>query len=125
MGNRAQALINERVLAYSELMVGIFWSRLGTPTGGCPSGSVEEIQRHMSAGKPAMLYFSEARVPEDVDAEQLAALQQFRHWCHRSHRSREPRAANRSTARCHIVLAHKPRDPLHPQKNPKPLPRRF
>ncbi len=82
LGSTAQDLINERVLEECDLLVGIFWTRLGTPTGRAASGTVEEIQRHVDAGKPAMLYFSE-RPAEDgtVDREQLRALREFQSWC--------------------------------------------
>lgn len=82
LGSTAQDLINDRVLEDCDLLVGIFWTRLGTPTNRSASGSVEEIQRHVEAGKPAMVYFSEAPVaPQTIDVGQFTALQQFRHWC--------------------------------------------
>lgn len=82
LGGRAQELINDRVLADCDLLVGIFWTRLGTPTGDSASGTVEEIQKHLDAGKPAMVYFSSAPVaPESLDPTQYAALSEFRDWC--------------------------------------------
>ncbi|KFB69589.1 DUF4062 domain-containing protein [Candidatus Accumulibacter vicinus] len=82
LGSRPQELINDRVLKDCDLLVGIFWTRLGTPTGSSVSGTAEEIQKHVQAGKPAMLYFCEA--PSDlrtVSREQYDALQEFRKWC--------------------------------------------
>jgi hypothetical protein len=77
-----QEIINERVLKDCDLLVGLFWTRLGTPTGKAASGSVEEIERHLAAGKPAMVYFSSAPVaPDSIDAGQYAALREFRQWC--------------------------------------------
>ena len=82
LGSSAQELINDRVLEDCDLLVGIFWTRLGTPTGKAASGTVEEIQRHVAAGKPAMIYFSTAPAAlETVDADQYAALKDFRVWC--------------------------------------------
>jgi hypothetical protein len=82
MGDRPQAIINKQVLKNSDLLIAIFWTRLGTPTGQAPSGSVEEIDEHLKQGKPAMIYFSSAPVrPESVDAEQYRALQDFRKEC--------------------------------------------
>ena len=82
LGATAQELINDRVLEDCDLLVGIFWTRLGTPTGNSSSGTVEEIHRHVEAGKPAMVYFGEAPVaPSMLDSTQYAALQQFRNWC--------------------------------------------
>jgi hypothetical protein len=82
LGASAQDLINDRVLEDCDLLIGIFWTRLGSPTTRAPSGTVEEIQRHVKAGKPAMIYFSQQPVaPESIDAAQYAALREFRGWC--------------------------------------------
>lgn len=40
-------------------IVAIFWNRIGTPTNAFPNGTVEEIKRHLKAGKLALLYFSD------------------------------------------------------------------
>lgn len=82
MEARAQSVINTQVLADCDLLVAIFWTRLGTPTGEAPSGTVEEIQKHVAAGKPTMIYFSSAPVrPDSVDGEQYTALREFRSQC--------------------------------------------
>jgi hypothetical protein len=77
----AQDVINERLLDHSDLVVGIFWTRVGSPTGKAISGSVEEIERHLDAGRPVMLYFSQAPVtPDSVDPLQYAELAKFKTW---------------------------------------------
>jgi len=82
MGDRPQAIINKQVLVHCDLLIGIFWTRLGTPTGQQPSGTVEEIKEHCSRGKPAMLYFSNAPVhPDSVEPEQYEALRRFKQEC--------------------------------------------
>jgi hypothetical protein len=82
MGDRPQAVINRQILRESDLLVAMFWTRLGSPTGVSPSGTVEEIDEHLGAGKPAMIYFSSAPVrPESVADEQYAALRRFREEC--------------------------------------------
>jgi hypothetical protein len=77
---RPQDIINERLLKHCDLLVGLFGSKLGTPTGKAESGSVEEIKRHQAAGKPTMIYFS-SMVQSNVDPSHLAALQEFKEWC--------------------------------------------
>ena len=75
LGARPQELINSRLLKDCDLLVGVFWTRLGTPTGKSPSGTVEEIEEHVAAGKPAMIYFSSRPVaPESIDADQYAQV---------------------------------------------------
>jgi hypothetical protein len=82
MGDEPQKIINKRILKDADLLVGIFWTRLGTPTSGYASGAVEEIEEHLAAGKPAMLYFSSAPAQLDaVDPQQYAALKTFRDSC--------------------------------------------
>lgn len=79
LGGRPQAIINEQVLRLADLLVAVFWTRLGSPTGRAASGTVEEIQEHLDAGKQVMLYFSSAPVrPDSVDDVQYRALKNFR-----------------------------------------------
>lgn len=82
MGASAQAIINNQVLERCDLLVGVFWTRIGTATDEYASGTVEEIQRHINIGKPAMLYFSSQPVAMDtVDLEQVAKLKAFKESC--------------------------------------------
>lgn len=82
LGGRAQELINKTVLDHCDLLVGVFWTRIGSPTGEEESGTVEEIKKHIEAGKPAMVYFSSTPVaPESIDQHQFAAVQEFKKWC--------------------------------------------
>ena len=79
LGERPQELINKRILADCDLLIGVFWTRLGTPTGKSPSGTVEEIEEHVAAGKPAMIYFSSKPVElESVDLEQYTLVKEIR-----------------------------------------------
>jgi len=82
MDARPQAVINKQILERADLLIAIFWTRLGTRTDEASSGTVEEMEKHMSAGKPAMIYFSSTPVvPESVDSDQYAALKSFREDC--------------------------------------------
>lgn len=82
MSGPPQSIINRQVLENSDLLVGIFWTRIGTATKEYASGAVEEIERHIAAGKPAMLYFSEAPVvPNEINQKQYRALEKFRINC--------------------------------------------
>ncbi|MFZ6049800.1 DUF4062 domain-containing protein [Pseudomonas sp. CR3202] len=82
MGRPAQDIINDKLLADADILVGVFWTRLGTPTEGYASGSVEEIERHIEAGKPTLLYFSEEPVAmASVVREEYDRLQEFKESC--------------------------------------------
>lgn len=79
MDDRAQGVLNKQILKDADLLVAIFWTRIGTPTGEAVSGSVEEVERHVTAGKPAMIYFSSAPVRLDsVDEAQYKKLKEFK-----------------------------------------------
>jgi hypothetical protein len=79
MGQRPQAIINKQILADADILIAAFWTKLGTPTGSSASGTAEEISEHISAGKPALLYFSAAPVKlDEVDPTQYAALTEFK-----------------------------------------------
>ena len=76
---RPQAVINRQVVDHCDLLVGIFWTRVGSPTGHAESGTIEEIERIAEANKPVMLYFSQAKQdPEKIDLTQLAKLREFK-----------------------------------------------
>lgn len=82
LGDRPQAIINWQILKDSDLLISAFWTRIGTPTGKSRSGTVEEIEEHLKAGKPALLYFSAAPVaPDSVDPDQYKALSEFKAQC--------------------------------------------
>jgi hypothetical protein len=77
-GVRPQAAINRQIVHACDLLVGMFWTRLGTNTGVAPSGTVEEIEQFVAANKPAMLYFSCIPIdPSKIDQQQHALLRQF------------------------------------------------
>jgi len=78
LGARPQELINNRLLKDCDLLIAVFWTRLGTPTGMADSGTVEEIEEHLKAKKPAMVYFSSEPVaPQSIDHDQYNALTAF------------------------------------------------
>ena len=79
MGDRPQAIINKQLLETCDLLVAVFWTRLGSPTGVADSGTVEEINEHLAVGRPAMIYFSAVPVRLDsVDEQQYEKLRAFK-----------------------------------------------
>jgi hypothetical protein len=85
MGIRPQEVINKQVLERADILIGVFWTRIGTATGESISGTVEEIERHVKGGKRAMLYFSTTPLrPDNIDAKQYDELKSFRSLCEKS-----------------------------------------
>ncbi|ESX80346.1 hypothetical protein X759_12730 [Mesorhizobium sp. LSHC420B00] len=78
-GVRPQEAINRSLVDASDILVGLFWTKLGTSTGVAASGTVEEIDRFVAATKPAMLYFSSRPVdPNKLDLKQQRLLRAFK-----------------------------------------------
>jgi hypothetical protein len=79
LGSRPQEIINKQIVDNADILVGVFWTRIGTSTGEHLSGTVEEIHRFSSENKPIMLYFSENQIsPEKIDPKQFSALKEFK-----------------------------------------------
>jgi Domain of unknown function (DUF4062) len=79
VGVRPQEAINRQLVSTADLLVGMFWTKFGTNTGVAASGTVEEIDQFVAAGKPAMLYFSSRPIdPNKIDLKQQRKLRQFK-----------------------------------------------
>jgi hypothetical protein len=79
VGDRPQAIINQQLVDTCDLLVGTFWTRLGTHTGEAESGTAEEIERLRGNGRPVLLYFSSAPVaPERLDPAQYQSLKDYK-----------------------------------------------
>jgi hypothetical protein len=75
---RAQTVLNEQIVEPSQILVVIFWHRLGTPTDEWESGTVEEIERFLSKQKPVLAYFCDRPVPQDIDQEEWRRFLEFK-----------------------------------------------
>jgi len=79
IGETPQTIINKQILESSDVLVVIFWNRIGTPTGTGISGTIEEVEKHVKSKKPAMLYFSKIPIlAEDIDHNQHQALKEYK-----------------------------------------------
>lgn len=78
-GVRPQAAINRQLVTGSDILVGMFWTKIGTSTGVAESGTVEEIDQFVADGKPALLYFSSRPIdPNKIDLKQHKKLRAFK-----------------------------------------------
>jgi hypothetical protein len=76
---RPQGMINAELLPISDILVAVFRSRAGSPTGKELSGTIEEIREFMRLGKYVVLYFYEGDVAiAKVDPDQLKAVNEFK-----------------------------------------------
>ncbi|EZP49375.1 hypothetical protein [Delftia sp. RIT313] len=79
-----QAVINAQIPKDYDILIGVFWGRVGTPTPRAPSGSLEEFDlaynRFLSTGCPEiLLYFKDAPIaPSKIDIQQLQGIQEFK-----------------------------------------------
>ncbi len=78
LGDPPQTIINRQLIETSQILVCMFWSRIGTATGEAESGTVDEIVKFMEAGKPALVYFSRRPLPQTFDMAQWKRLQDFK-----------------------------------------------
>ena len=81
MGNIPQDHINTSLVEKSDLLVAVFWSRIGTPVLGEEGGAISELKKQIEAGKPALLYLCTAPIPQDnLNIAQIEKLRQFKQW---------------------------------------------
>lgn len=79
VGKRAQQAINEQTFDETDIVIGIFWTRFGSPTGVAESGTEEEIRRGIQAGKRVLLYFSDRPAPPSrVNAADRKKIERFK-----------------------------------------------
>ncbi len=78
-GVRPQSAINDQIVLDADILIGMFWTKLGSNTGVAASGTVEEIDQFAAARKPALLYFSSRPIdPSTIDTTQLQHLREFK-----------------------------------------------
>jgi hypothetical protein len=76
---RGQEVINRQLVDNCDLLIGVFWNRLGTQTPEAESGTVEEIERARSQGKRCIIYFSYREISlEKADLVQYERLQEYK-----------------------------------------------
>ncbi|MEX2081471.1 MAG: hypothetical protein WEC33_07620, partial [Dehalococcoidia bacterium] len=77
--NQPQDRIDSELVDAAHLVVGIFWSRMGSPTPDAPSATAHELERAAAQNKPVMVYFCDRPIPPaQIDPAQIADLRGFR-----------------------------------------------
>lgn len=120
---RGQAVINGQLIDSADIVVAIFWTRFGTPTGAADSGTEEEIRRSIRIKKQVAVYFSDLEpIPAGADSAELSRLNTFRAkmrpkslcW---SFRSRQQFREQFTTHLAKIIYKLRPQPVMKP-KNP-------
>lgn len=65
-GGKAQELLNKQFIHECDAAIAIFWTRFGAPTDRYGSGTEEEIEDMLAAGKQVFLYFCEKPVDPEL-----------------------------------------------------------
>lgn len=81
VGMEPQAVINDQINDDYDILIGIIWKRMGTPTSKYESGTIEEFHRAFERyqinpdGIRIMFYFNDSPVsPSQLDLTQLSAI---------------------------------------------------
>lgn len=79
-GSHPQDIIDRQLLDRCDVLVAIFWAKLGTPTEKHESGTVQEINEFIKrhGADRILLFFCERDVPHSVDTAELERLKAFK-----------------------------------------------
>lgn len=79
-GAKPQELLNKQFVEKCDLAVAVFKTRFGTPTDKFGSGSEEEIEIMLQAGKQVFLFFDETPVVDHtaINPQQLQKVRDFK-----------------------------------------------
>lgn len=78
LGQGGQAEINQQLVDEADIVFAVFHSKLGTATATAASGTAEEIDKAIESGHRVHVFFSRQPIPHDHDADQFAALKEFK-----------------------------------------------
>ncbi len=82
LGSHPQDIVNKQVASRADILVAVFGARIGTPTEEHISGTVEEIEGAIVAGKPVLVYLSSGDIRRDtLNVEQYTKLEEFKKGC--------------------------------------------
>jgi hypothetical protein len=82
MGEPPQTTINKQLVNDCDFLICFFGNRLGSHTETQVSGTVEEINKFLDAGKPVLVYFSNLAIPRnDLDVSQFQELKNYKETC--------------------------------------------
>jgi hypothetical protein len=84
-GIRPQEALNEQLVDQADIVIALFWHRLGTDTGEAESGTVEEIEKAHARGAHVAVLRCCRDIPSDaLDPEQRQRLDDYLGGIHNS-----------------------------------------
>lgn len=81
MGDRPQGILNRELLDTADILIGLFWTRIGTSSGKAISGTVEEIHNFLESNRRCAIYFSCKNLPNNIEISQLEQVRIFQEKC--------------------------------------------
>ncbi|MDT1940481.1 MULTISPECIES: DUF4062 domain-containing protein [Carnobacterium] len=78
--NDPQEIINEQIVKDCDYVIGVFWTKLGTPTKHSKSGTIEEISKFIEnkQSNEIMVYFKKEAFPQESDLEEIQKLKEYK-----------------------------------------------
>jgi len=77
-GVRPQEVLNKQLVEQADVVIALFWHRLGTDTGEAESGTVEEIEKADARGSHVAVLRCIRDIPAgDLDPEQIKRLDYY------------------------------------------------
>lgn len=78
-GDDPQQILNDGIVKKADILIGVFWTKIGSPTANYTSGTLEEISQFIQQGKEVMIYFVDREHSIDnLDLEQIKKLREFK-----------------------------------------------
>lgn len=78
LGQHPQKELDKQLVNKSDMLICIFAAKVGTPTDTAESGSIEEIEEHVKAGKPVMLFFRKQVDITNINPAEVVKLNDFK-----------------------------------------------
>jgi len=81
-GDRPQATSNQQIIRDCDILIGVFWTRIGADAGLQEPITMEDIREIQKAGKSVMIFLSSApAIPGSVDLKQFGKLMMLMDEC--------------------------------------------
>ena len=83
MGDHPQHILNKQLVEKGDLLIAIFWSKIGTPTPTAKSGTIEEIREFVKikGSSRVMVYFCIRPLdvdPSELETKEIQTLKDFK-----------------------------------------------